>query len=438
MKSKVPLLTAALFALLVIVSRAPAREQSQPGVKLPHYTVTDLGTLGGTFSWATGINNKGEIDGFSTTPDETCIPPLPGCNDHAFFWRDGEITDLGTLGGPNSGVSFWGRRPNEFGAVAGAAQTSTLDPTGEDFCAFINNFFSESPAPHVCLPTIWIDGAMFPLPSLGNNGAASQINNRWQVTGEIDGQPTCPPGTPHPRPVLWENGVLHKLPRLAGFPYGGPNAINDKGKSVGVLVNDCAATVAHAVLWDSDGATYLGDLGGTAFDEGVAINDAGEAVGFASLPGNTVWHAFSWTRGLGMKDLGTLPGDVLSFAAGINEEDQIVGTSFDADGNSRAFIEQDGVMTDLNTLTAPNSPLYLLYGFDINSHGEIVGLGLVTATQEYHAFLARPCTEAEGWKGSEAANAAFRAHVDVPENARKLLMQHLRFGRFGTPPTVSQ
>ena len=46
-------------------------------------------------------------------------------------------------------------------------------------------------------------------------------------------------------------------------------------------------------------------------------------------------------------------------------------------------------MTDLNTLIAGDSPLYLLTGCSINSRGEITGLGL-TSTGEIHTYLATP------------------------------------------------
>ena len=400
---------------------------------LPHYTVIDLGTLGGTFSGATGVNNKGWVDGFSTLPGETCTPPTSGCDEHAFLWRDGVMTDLGALGGPNSGVGFWGRRANDLGQIAGTAQTGTPDPAGEDFCAFFNNFGFESPALFQCLPFVWQDGVRAPLPILEGNGGASQINNRGQVAGEVDGQPDCPPGTPHPRPVLWENGVLHELPRLPGFPYGGPSAINDEGQAVGVLVSDCAASVAHAVLWEGEGVIYLGSLGGMAFDEGVSINDKGQVVGFATLPGDTVFHAFFWSKRDGLKDLGTLPGDVLSLASGINNELQIVGTSFDANFNPRAFLSQQGMMIDLNTLVPAGSLLYLLYGFDINARGQIVGLGVDTITQEFHAYLANPCDELNADKSCDQpikGVGAVRQSRSVPENIRKHFLKRLRLGRW--------
>jgi probable HAF family extracellular repeat protein len=87
-------------------------------------------------------------------------------------------------------------------------------------------------------------------------------------------------------------------------------------------------------------------------------------------------------------DLGTLPGDVSSFAFGINNKGLAVGLG------SRAFLWQNGVMTDLNAFVPgpPFSPLYLLQGFYIDDGGKVAGLGLAI-TGELHAFLATPCGE---------------------------------------------
>src|SRR5262249_36378353 len=83
-----------------------------------------------------------------------------------------------------------------------------------------------------------------------------------------------------------------------------------------------------------------------------------------------------------------LPGDATSFASGINNKGQVVGSG------SRAFLWQQGQMTDPNTLVPgpPFSPLYLLQAIGINERGEIVGVGLAI-TGEQHAFLATPCDE---------------------------------------------
>src|SRR6185312_8501284 len=65
----------------------------------------------------------------------------------------------------------------------------------------------------------------------------------------------------------------------------------------------------------------------------------------------------------------------ISEGLGVNGRNQIVGVSFAAGfANPRAFLYQNGHMTDLNTL-APNSPVYLQVAGNINDSGVIVGQG---------------------------------------------------------------
>ena len=135
-----------------------------------------------------------------------------------------------------------------------------------------------------------------------------------------------------------------------------------------------------------------------------------------------------------MSDLGTLPGDVISVGCGINNRGQVTGVSIDSDGNLRAYLWQNGVMTDLNSLIPPNSPLYLMHAFSINSAGEIVGFAYNTQTGNVDAYLAIPTNFGGGAGASSPAGGSGGARVTLPENARKQLQQSLRFGRFGYQP----
>ena len=58
----------------------------------------ELGTLGGTDSCATLINNRGVVAGHSFT-NSTPNPVTGVPTDDPFVWKDGVMTDLGSLGG---------------------------------------------------------------------------------------------------------------------------------------------------------------------------------------------------------------------------------------------------------------------------------------------------------------------------------------------------
>ena len=394
-----------------LASQEPNKEQ------LARYIVTDLHTLGGPTSVAFGVNQEGRINGDST---------LAGGQTRAFLWRNGVMIDLGTLGGPNSDSAF---PLNDRGEVAGLSETATLDPNGEDFCGF-GTFL-------ICLPFVWREGVMTPLPTLGgNNGQASEINNRGQIAGEAENttkDATCAaPQVLQIRPVIFEDRDIQELPTLSD-PDGFANAINDRGQVVGAS-GSCATPTIHAMLWQQrDGqfiATDLGNLGGTSNNVPQDINDQSQVVGFSNLPGDTTAHAFLWTKRQGMRDLGTLPGDVNSFAYGINSKGEIVGTSLDAQGNARAFVRQGGALTDLNTLIPAGSPLVLLDALSLNDRGDIVGDALEVSTGEVHAYLATPCDQQNADNpGSKAATGTVapnqRTKVVVPANARRLLRQRL-------------
>ena len=60
--------------------------------------MNDLGTLGGTYSWAFGISDSGQIVGYSYTSGDTAW--------HAFLYSQGTMSDLGTFGGTYS--TAWG------------------------------------------------------------------------------------------------------------------------------------------------------------------------------------------------------------------------------------------------------------------------------------------------------------------------------------------
>jgi len=413
MKSRILICLTAitLFAALAARVRLAAQVQNQD---LPRYTVIDLGTFGGTYSEGDGISDSGWVLGDSTLPDGY---------GHAYLWRSGVMTDLGTLGGPDS---WSGENTNIWGDGVGEAETTTPDPLNENWCG----------ADDKCLPFLWRSDLkkMIALPLLGgNNGIAWGVNDFRQVAGEAETaatDPTCPPNL-QVMPVLWQNGEVQALPLFPGDPDGGATIINDFGQAVGDSGN-CSGTILHAMLWENGKAIYLGTVGGT-FSNAIHINNLGQVVGYSGLPGNPFWHAFLWQKGV-MTDLGTLSGDFTSEAFSINLEGQVVGWSGNSCGcQTRAFLWQKGAMTDLNALISPESPLYLTFAVSINDEGQIAGIG-TTSTGESHAFLATPSNGGPESETATMATSTEHPNFSLSDNVQKMLRRRARIA--GSTPSA--
>ncbi len=419
----------------------------------PRYIVTDLGPPGNPSSQASWVNNFGLVAGGDSAADGTS---------HAVLWDRGLFFDIGKpgLGGPNSSAGG----VNDFGQVIGSGETTTKDPNNENFCGFGTGL--------QCLSWIWQYGVMTALPTLkgadgkfGTNAGFGQISNMGAIAGFAENSnkdPECPgkvaPNGTGPQvldfeAVVWgpTPGQIRTLPPLLGDSVGMAFGINDLGEVVGTS-GTCANTILpgfgggpHAVMWGSDGSVHdLGNLGGTVnpamlavSTQAFAINNQGEVTGQSALKGNQTFHPFLWTQAMGMRDLGVLQGDLVGAGLGMNNRGQIVGASVSAPGpatgNLRAFLWEGSIMYDLNSIVQLDAPLYLLTAFWISDTGAIAGVG-ATSDGDIHGFLAVPNRDGAGAEYLAAASPARTAPKGLSDDARKLLMQHMHFGGFGSAP----
>src|SRR5262249_13593131 len=81
--------------------------------------------------------------------------------------------------------------------------------------------------------------------------------------------------------------------------------------------------------------TDLGTLPGFTSSNGGGLNASGQVAGWSTNNGG-IDHAFVWTGGIGLLDLGTL-GFESSAAIGINVVGQAAGEVYNAVGPSHAF-----------------------------------------------------------------------------------------------------
>ena len=410
--------TVALLAALATPVRLPAQEKPTP-----HYAVTDLGTLGGTFSNASGINNHSSVVG---------IASLLGDNSfHAFLWRKGVMIDLGTLEGAAPPAYSWALNVNDNDEVVGFSETPTPDPLGENFCG----------DSLVCLPFLWRAGVMHPLPTLGGtNGNAVDINDRGEVLGVAETStpdPGCvPPAILHFEPVSWKNGRVQELSTFPGDPDGGGSALNGPGQIL-IFSTNCTNTSGHDSLLQRGTLTAFGNLGGLPLAAN-DINNKGLVVGTLVGAGGSDFEAFIWQTGVA-RAIGTLSGDATSVANASNDKGQVTGQSCDASGNCRGFLWQDGIMMDLSTLVPADSTLTFFDPTDINSRGEIVGLGFQKSTGEPRGFLLTPTNgEAVGGSALSAASGNIKPKIVLPENVRRALIWQRLGHRYHFPAVGAQ
>jgi probable HAF family extracellular repeat protein len=336
--------------------------------------VSDLGALSGTNnSYANWVNASGVAVGNS---ENGSIDPLLGFPEvRAVVWSNGQITDLGTLGGNESSAAAI----NGHGWVVGTTTNSVSDTA----CGLGTQ----------CRAFLWDEkNGTRDIGTLGGPDAFAVFVND---IGQVAGISLIDETDPFSHAFLWQNGKMHDIGTLSGGNFSQPNYLNNRGQVVGssTLAGDA---ITHPYLWDHGKLTDLGTFGGT-FGEATWINDAGEVVGQANHAGDVIHTTFLWKDGV-MKDLGVVKGDKCSGAYSINSKGQIVGSSGDCGLSIHGFLWEDGHMIDLNSLIAPG--VQLRFGININDRGEIAAVGKVPNSSDPdfynlydHAFLMIPCDE---------------------------------------------
>ena len=329
MKRKLRISTLLLLGALVVLGTASSTE-----AKKLRYHYIDLGTLGGTYSWSTGVNNWGQVVGFSETKTGEFRAFLSTAKkmkqlesvDNDFFSKAWSINDRGQVVGFS--LSSGGRR-------------------------------------HALL---WDHTGLYELETFaGDQSDAFSINRH----GEIVGWVAVPEETTKIiHAALWNSkGLTDINPFQSDLSVA--SSINKRGDVVGTYLTP--EGLLQAVFWNREGVHKLRTLGGEE-SEAYWISDKGDIVGWCDLPDGD-WHACFWTTSGDVLDLGALDG-IYSEALSINDRGEVVGTYyFDADlEDARAFIwtKKHG-MQDLSGLVDLPDGVFVADATSINDFGWIAG-----------------------------------------------------------------
>jgi probable HAF family extracellular repeat protein len=358
---KSALVTAVILGLGLLTNSALAAVGFGPG---PKHNPVDLGTLGGMFSQASGVDAfTNHVSGSSSVVNEAAI--------HAVVWdgHSNAITDLGVLaGGTNSSAA---------GVTSLGVATGTSDYNDAVFGLVQRAFFYQN-------------ATLKPIGTLGGSQSyGTGINEKNQVAGYAT---TANDATTH--------GFFYDSSGMALRDLG--TLIGPGGNSAAYAVNDFGAVggssdtgkfdgfgnpITDAVIWwvgKTIQITDLGNLNGGTYAQVNALNNFGVATGFSTLASGQS-DAFVYFAGK-MYDIGTLGGSAAQ-GLGVNDLGFVVGysnTTGDAGIDAFVWTPFTG-MIDLNTLLPNGSPWVLLQASGINDEGKIVGYGTING--EYHAFI---------------------------------------------------
>jgi probable HAF family extracellular repeat protein len=307
------------------------------------YTIANLGSLSARNSYATGLNNHGQVVGRYVTDAWAT---------HPFLYSNGVMTDLGTLGGTNGEALDI----NDAGQVVGRSQIAS-----GDWHAFV-----------------WDStNGMQDLGTLG--GASSEayaINSAGQIAGFAETLTAN-------QAFIYDNNVMTAVD-TTGFSQSAAFDINSSGHVAGILLTASGSSVAFM----HDGT--LTNLGSPLLTSSEAwlINDSGVVAGHSWASGE--YRSFLYIDGWTV-DLGSITGFAKTYAWGLSSTGQVVGNAANTSGIplSHAFVYTGGALYDLNNLlVAGHGWESLVAAYAVNDSGQIVGYGKIDGL--YRAFLLTP------------------------------------------------
>jgi len=373
-----------------------------------NYQVTDLGKFDGNNAESFAINEQGVIVGLSNVVRSSNVILLPNGDlniNHAFVYQNDLLIDLGFLtieGIPEGNSAAYGINNNNI-AVGFSTQTlenGEVDDDGDPILIDVNVGTYYDIANLTVNPLPQVD------PGSPREARAISINDNNIIVGfaNLD-PPDDADANGDPLSTLFDRGFFYDIASDQMTIIGTLDnddtatvvlrAINNDGFAVGVSsqVVDGRDTrqVFTVDLSDPSNLTLVQIFGGLvqlAWD----VNSSQKIVGSAITETSGDLEAFVHDVQTGTTtSLGSLNDNLpFSEAFGINDSDQIVGTSQvqSSPRTTHAFIFENGTMKDLSKLIGCDTGWIIQEARAINNSGVITGNGIFQG--ERRAFALTP------------------------------------------------
>jgi probable HAF family extracellular repeat protein len=413
----VTVVVGAVAVALFGVGLRSAETQTTP----TYYKVEDLGTLGGSRSGASAINDSGQVVGYSYLAGDQ--------NNHAFLYKDAKMIDLGTLGGTSSKA----KGINKSGQIVGWSDNSSGERRA---------FFYDSANGMKDL------NDLIPADSGWTIHEARAINNNGQIAATgwppTSRDPCNPDAGSGPdfdtalvlTPATTGKYEVQNLGTLGG-DYSYATGMNDSGQVIGGSMNSSMnnGCLEQPFLYDENANPKMQGLAGS---EAYGINASGKVVGYTwdltlydQVCTNLDCHrAFIYDSAtkqmqvLGTLGTGATYGTIGSEAYGINDSDTVVGLSGIGDGQHQwvsgsgpayGFIyDSTNGMKDLNSLIPADSGWTIHEARAINNNGQIAATGYKEGVGQHALLLTPPSSDTPPPPGDSQAPSA--PTITSPQN----------------------
>lgn len=320
-----------------------------PPDRITAWTVTDLSVVLAANARPVDINNQGEIVGaIRVSTSSSGAEP----QDHAFVYRKGKISSLGSLGGAYTQANAI----NNKGEIAGHG---TLVVNGK---TVVHGYVHRN-------------GVMQDMKLSEGSFYFYDMNDAGEIVGNFNDR----------TPFIFSNGQARTLGNLPGSSSSDARIINASGKILGTSENIGDLSSVRTFLYSSGELQDLSSGAGCRSSSYQALNDTDQLAGLCD--GKLVIRS-----GSAIKQLGSIPGSERTEVIDMNNSGQVVGNFYVTGSNlSRMFFYDGAELINLGEESSIAAGGWKLFRAKaMNDSGQIIATGYRNNLSDLRYLLLTP------------------------------------------------